>query len=100
MATLLLFSRAGCCLCQGLEERLRALQPPPQFLVINVDDDPALQARWGLEVPVLAELDEESEGSPPHAARPLPRVPPRLEGERLRQWLERHGIHAPQDRAD
>jgi hypothetical protein len=23
--------------------------------------------------------------------QPLPRVPPRLTGERLRQWLERHG---------
>jgi hypothetical protein len=100
MATLLLFSRAGCCLCQGLEERLRALQPPLPVRVIDVDDNPALQARWGLEVPVLAELAEGDPLSPPHAARPLPRVPPRLEGERLRQWLERHGIHPPQDRHD
>ncbi|MFM7266832.1 MAG: glutaredoxin family protein, partial [Cyanobium sp.] len=75
----------GCCLCEGLEERLRALEPPVAFTAIDVDGDPALQARWGLEVPVLARRD----GS--EAARPLPRVPPRLEGARLHQWLERHG---------
>jgi hypothetical protein len=87
MAALLLYTRAGCCLCEGLEERLRALVPPPPFTAVDVDSDPALQARWGLEVPVLALAAGSSAGAP----QPLPRVPPRLAGERLRQWLERHG---------
>lgn len=105
MPPLLLFTRAGCCLCEGLAERLRALEPPVPFTTIDVDTDPALQARWGLEVPVLAHPDSDSgngsqpsqesqehQGSQGHPrVRPLPRVPPRLEGERLRQWLERHG---------
>ncbi len=87
MAALILYTRSGCCLCEGLEERLKALEPPPPLTAVDVDGDPALQARWGLEVPVLARVD----GPAPGAAQPLPRVPPRLAGERLRQWLERHG---------
>ena len=89
MAPLLLFTRSGCCLCEGLAERLRSLEPPVPFTAVDVDSDPALQGRWGLEVPVLARSDAIA-GTDPDA-RPLPRVPPRLEGERLRQWLERHG---------
>jgi hypothetical protein len=93
MPPLLLFTRAGCCLCEGLAERLRALEPALPFTAVDVDHNPALQARWGLEVPVLAIIEESEgrEGTDPQAARPLPRVPPRLEGERLRQWLERYG---------
>jgi hypothetical protein len=87
MVSLLLYTRAGCCLCEGLAERLRALEPPPLLTTVDVDGDPALQARWGLEVPVLALAAGPAAGPP----QPLPRVPPRLTGERLRQWLERHG---------
>jgi hypothetical protein len=82
---LLLFSRQGCCLCQGLEEKLRALLPPPQLLVHNVDADPALLARYNLEVPVLAIQQ------PGGGWRELPRLPPRLAGEGLRLWLQRQG---------
>ncbi len=82
---LLLFSRQGCCLCQGLEEKLRALLPPPQLLVHNVDANPALLARYDLEVPVLAIQQ------PGGGWRELPRLPPRLAGEGLRLWLQRQG---------
>jgi thioredoxin-like negative regulator of GroEL len=81
---LLLYSRQGCCLCEGLEQKLRALAPAPSLTVVDVDDDPALQARFGLEVPVLL---VPAEGAPP---RLLPRVPPRLQGAQLRHWLTRH----------
>jgi hypothetical protein len=84
--TLLLFTRQGCCLCEGLEEKLRALQPPLELDARDVDGDPALQARYGLEVPVLA-LPEPGGGW-----RELPRVPPRLSGEALQIWLRRNGF--------
>ncbi|MFZ0407751.1 MAG: glutaredoxin family protein [Cyanobium sp.] len=83
--TLRLYTRAGCCLCEGLEERLRALDPAPVLELVDVDGDPALQARYGLEVPVLA-LIEAAGG-----LRPLPRVAPRLQGDQLAAWLTRHG---------
>ena len=79
---LVLYSRAGCCLCEGLEERLLALVPPPPLQVVDVDRDPVLQARYGLEVPLLAQLHEGQQ-------RLLPRVPPRLTGDGLQRWLQK-----------
>jgi hypothetical protein len=88
MAELLLYTREGCCLCEGLAEKLQALQPPPQLRLIDVDSDPVLQQRFGLEVPVLAQ-------HLPAGERLLPRVPPRLAAEPLRRWLEQQGIRIP-----
>jgi len=85
---LLLYSRQGCCLCEGLEERLRALRLPAPLVVIDVDSDPELQQRYGLEVPVLALRD----GAGP--LRSLPRVSPRLAGAGLADWLQRNGFPA------
>ena len=84
--SLVLYSRQGCCLCEGLEERLRALNlstltPPLMLQVIDIDAegvDPALRARYDLEVPVLA-----------LASTPLPRVSPRLQNDGLYAWLQR-----------
>ncbi|MFM1797978.1 MAG: hypothetical protein RLZZ117_256 [Cyanobacteriota bacterium] len=104
MLTLILYTRSGCCLCEGLEERLRnllsaagsmesaseAAQSPNalagvRLQPVDVDRDPALQARYGLSVPVLAFAD--GSGGP---ITPLPPVSPRLQGEPLRDWLLRH----------
>ncbi len=85
MAELVLFTRQGCCLCEGLEEKLRALDPPQPLRVIDVDTDPALQGRYGLSVPVLAVADA-------GPLRELPRVSPRLAGAQLRAWLIKQGV--------
>ena len=83
---LLLYSRAGCCLCEGLEQRLRDLNldqdiPPLKLVVMDIDAPDmaaSLRARYDLEVPVLVLCDTE-----------LPRVSPRLSGDGLRNWLKR-----------
>ena len=83
---LTLFSRQGCCLCEGLEQRLRALEliklhPPLDLLVVDIDApgvEPAQRARFDLEVPVLL-----------LKGRILPRVSPRLSGQGLFTWLQR-----------
>jgi hypothetical protein len=80
-----LYTRAGCCLCEGLEERLRALDPSPPLELVDVDGDPALQARYGLRVPVLAVPRDPSQW------HDLPPVPPRLSGDRLASWLLANG---------
>lgn len=90
MPSLVLFTRAGCCLCEGLEQKLLLLLPPGALECRDVDADPALQARYGLSVPVLA-LRSAAEG----ALQELPRVPPRLEGEQLAAWLQRAGALPP-----
>ena len=87
MRELLLFTRQGCCLCEGLEEKLRALDPHQPLQLIDVDTDPALQRRYGLAVPVLAVA---ASGDEP--LRELPRVSPRLAGAQLRAWLIKQGV--------
>ena len=83
MAELMLVTRAGCCLCQGLEEKLQALAVP--FGSLDVDADPQLLARFDLEVPVLLLREAGQE-------RQLPRVSPRLPAAQLRAWLEGQGV--------
>jgi hypothetical protein len=83
MAELVLITRQGCCLCQGLEEKLAALALP--LVRLEVDADPVLLARFDLEVPVLVLRDGAAE-------RVLPRVSPRLAGPQLRSWLGAQGV--------
>ena len=84
MRELVLYSRQGCCLCEGLESRLDDLQLSQLELVLHVIDidapetSPATRARFDLEVPVLA-----------IGSRVLPRVSPRLQGEGLFDWVQR-----------
>ena len=84
MTDLVLYSRQGCCLCEGLESRLRSLDLSRLEIALNVVDidasgsPAALRARYDLAVPVLVV-----------GGRELPRVSPRLTGEALLRWLER-----------
>ena len=89
---LTLYSREGCCLCRGLEERLRSLalsrlNPPLALRVVDIDavDTPQdIRVRYDLQVPVmLVGRSDFNEGIE------LPRVSPRLHGEGLYQWLEK-----------
>ena len=52
---LVVFSRDYCHLCHDMIEALRALEPDLGFhlRVVDVDADPALEARYGEWVPVL-----------------------------------------------
>ena len=88
---LVLYSRKGCCLCEGLESRLRSLPldqltPPIELTVIDIDEKStpnSVRVLYDLKVPVLAlrkktNLEE----------FPLPRVSPRLKGEALALWLQ------------
>lgn len=83
-ACLVLVTRRGCCLCEGLADRLVALGPglPLPLETVDVDGDPVLLARFDLEVPVL--LLRRAGASD----RLLPRISPRLGGDRLVEWLQ------------
>jgi hypothetical protein len=95
---LMLLSRQGCCLCEGLAERLTGLEPAPQVQLVDVDADPALQSRYGLEVPVLAVAVAPGAGPTTATSQvqgawhELPRVPPRLSGDGLAVWLQKNGF--------
>ena len=89
---LILFTRVGCCLCEGLEERLwrlslDQLEIPLKLCVRDIDSKDATKseaARYSLEVPVLL-----LELSSPLRRFQLPRVSPRLEEEALLSWLQK-----------
>ena len=52
---LTLYSRPGCHLCDDMKavvDRVAA-RVPLSLEVVNIDDDAALTARYGLEIPVL-----------------------------------------------
>ncbi len=90
---LILFSREGCCLCEGLEERLKNLSldylnPPLTLLIRDIDgkDVSTLERDlYSLQVPVLL-LELEN----PFRKLELPRVSPRLSEEGLFNWLQKN----------
>ncbi len=92
LVKLLLYGRHGCCLCEGLEKKLRELQldqlsPPLELEVIDIDNEDTpreLKDRYDLLVPVMALEDQTGNES-----IVLPRVSPRLKGDGLLRWLQR-----------
>ena len=57
MIALTLYSRAGCHLCDEMKAVLgrvmRELETPATFDEVDISTDPDLEARYGLEIPVL-----------------------------------------------
>ncbi|MEQ1898087.1 MAG: glutaredoxin family protein [Vicinamibacterales bacterium] len=55
LSHLTLYSRPGCHLCDEMKAvvDLVAARVPLSLEIINIDDDPALTERYGLEIPVL-----------------------------------------------
>ena len=66
MKTLSLYSRPGCHLCEELEAELRELLAGRAVAVtiVDISDDPGLETRYGLRIPVLAHGEEELSGYP------------------------------------
>ena len=58
--TLTVYSRTGCHLCEQLLAQLAHLDLPDDvsLVTVDVDADPALRARFDVDVPVVA-LDDE-----------------------------------------
>jgi len=58
--TLTLYSRSGCHLCEQMLAQLTDVGLPEDvsLIIVDVDTDPALRARFNVKVPVLA-LDDE-----------------------------------------
>ncbi len=89
---LTLFTRQGCCLCEGLESRLTNLpldkiNPPLDLCVKDIDGvdvSPDENKLYSLEVPVLI-----LELKPLMRKLKLPRVSPRLSEDGLFKWLQK-----------
>ena len=85
---LILYSKPGCHLCEGLQEKLeqiRTLQFDLEIRDITTRQD-WFQA-YQYEIPVLVAVKEPAADSPP---LPLPRISPRASVQQIEQVLTRH----------
>ncbi len=89
MATLILYSKPGCHLCEGLQEKLEQIQDPPIELEIRdiTSRDDWFQA-YQYEVPVL--LKRENMVTDQWVETLLPRPAPRLSVEQLQRFLQKY----------
>lgn len=85
MKTLILYSKPGCHLCEGLQEKLEQIQSLRFDLEIR---DITTQADWfaayQYEIPVLFYRTNDA----PTTESPIPRPSPRLSVMQLQQFLQ------------
>lgn len=83
---LILYSKPGCHLCEGLQEKLEQIQTPKLDLEVR---DITTREDWfqayQYEIPVLV-----LESSDPAALMPIPRPSPRASVAHLTQMLQRY----------
>lgn len=90
MQTLILYSKSGCHLCEGLQEKLEQIQSEPESgLAFQLEiRDIAQQEEWlqayQYEVPVLHRLEENTKTK----EIPIPRPSPRLSVVQLVKFLQ------------
>ncbi len=87
MQTLILYSKPGCHLCEGLQEKLEQLQDLGFELEIrDITTQPHWFQAYQYEVPVLFRQS----AAFPSQELPIPRPSPRLTVSQLRQFLQPH----------
>lgn len=90
MVTLILYSKPGCHLCEGLQEKLEQIQDPPLELEIRdiTRRQDWLQA-YQYEIPVLIKRENSAVNDQP-IETPIPRPAPRLSVEQLQRFLQKY----------
>ena len=83
--TLIFYSKPGCHLCEGLEEKLAEL--PVQLEKRDITENEVWFQKYQYEVPVLCVLADQSAEQ---VERPLPRVSPRASVQQLAQMLQKY----------
>ncbi len=81
MKTLILYSKPGCHLCEGLQEKLETM--PIQLEVRDITQNPQWFQKYQYEVPVLTQLVDAAE-------QPLPRPSPRASAEQVARMIQTH----------
>jgi hypothetical protein len=82
MMRLILYSKPGCHLCEGLQAKLEQVQAPPlQLEIRDITTNDAWFQAYQYEVPVLSHIAADA------TEKLLPRPSPRLSVEQLQQFL-------------
>lgn len=77
MKTLILYSKPGCHLCAGLQEKLEEL--PVQLEIRDITTNEVWFQQYQYEVPVLFYGD-----------KPIPRISPRASAPKVAQIIQTH----------
>lgn len=78
-----LYSKPGCHLCEGLEEKLAAASHLAfELEVRDITQRDDWFQRYQYEIPVLCQVQESG------AEIPLPRLSPRAPQARVEQWIQ------------
>lgn len=82
MKKLIFYSKPGCHLCEGLQEKLAEL--PIELEVRNITTNDVWFQKYQYEIPVLCVPQENG------AEQPLPRIPPRSPVSRVEQMIQKY----------
>ncbi len=85
MTTLIFYSKPGCHLCEGLEEKLAEL--PVQLEKRDITEDEVWFQKYQYEVPVLC-LPIDPSANPIEC--PLPRISPRASVDQVAQMIQKY----------
>jgi len=85
MTPLILYSKPGCHLCEGLQEKLEKL--PIQLEIRDITQNEAWFQQYQYEVPVICYAVESATGQPA-LEKPLPRVSPRASAEQVSRMIQ------------
>lgn len=84
---LILYSKPGCHLCEGLQEKLEQIQTLSFDLEIrDITTNPEWFQRYEMEIPVLFL----NPSGTPEVFIPLPRLSPRSTVQQVEQMLKKH----------
>ncbi|MEO0886841.1 MAG: glutaredoxin family protein [Cyanobacteria bacterium J06634_6] len=89
MKQLILYSKPGCHLCEGLQEKLETL--PIELEIRDITQKEAWLQKYQYEVPVLCQTVA-AEGVAPSQLieQPLPRMSPRASAAQVAQIIQTH----------
>lgn len=83
---LALYSKPGCHLCEGLEEKLATLSGY-EVEIRDITTQPAWFEAYRYEIPVLCQLIETPEGT---REQRLPRISPRASAQQVDQMIQKY----------
>lgn len=86
MKNLILYSKPGCHLCEGLQEKLETL--PVQLEIRDITQNEQWFQKYEYEVPVLCYLNQTTDDTT--VEQPLPRVSPRASAKQVAQMIQKH----------
>jgi glutaredoxin len=92
---IILYSKPGCHLCEGLQEKLEQIQPPIDLEIRDITSRDDWFQAYQYEIPVLF---LERTTTNPSELVPLPRPSPRASVAQLQQLLQRWLLESEQNK--